>query len=352
MNSPLFKTSFGIPQPNAAIAPQTLCPSTHPLVLFPVRLETRFFKLANGDAELRIRVYPDRIHVDSHHPELTTDERTFGTQYWQQDWLIGPDPVARADAWRTLANRFGAPRAAWIARTLKPTNFASRPTAAVPPGKPPAVQPTFPVLPPVVGPAGESAWRTAPMARLLPDRWTAIAHSAGKAILSVTGKDIRKPLAVGPDPQAPQPNAATQAAIAAGNQLGLDPGMKWLVDFDEAVAAGMAMRLTVPAAVLAAGIDSLVVLGVAKADPAATASQVADLLDAHAYTDGLEFLRLGAPTNNTDDQRAAYSTDDPDQARSFQNEIVRDPTRRRATPHSWAPHSASPGRESRRRWAT
>lgn len=325
MNSPLFKTSFAVPQPNAAITPQSVCPSTLPLVLLPVRLETRFFKLTSGATELRIRVYPDRIHTDSHQPELTTDERTWGMQYWQQDWVAGSDPVARADAWRALANRFGAPRAAWIARTLKPTNLQLRPAKAPAPGTAPPNPPTFPVLPPV-GPGGENAWRYAPMARLLPDRWTAIAHSAGKAALSVTGKDIRRPLAVGPDPQAPAPDAKTQAAIASGAQLGVDPGMKWLVDFDEAEAAGMAMRVTVPPDVLSAGIESLVVFGVSKAaDPNVTAGQLADLFDAHAYTDGLEFLRFGSPTNNTDDQRAAYSSNDPDQARSFQNEVLMNP---------------------------
>ena len=73
MNSPLFKTSFAIPQPNAAIAPQSVCPSTLPLVLLPVRLETRFFKLAGGVTELRIRIYPDRIHTDS--PPAGADDR-------------------------------------------------------------------------------------------------------------------------------------------------------------------------------------------------------------------------------------------------------------------------------------
>jgi hypothetical protein len=37
-----------------------------PVVLFPVRLETRFFPLADGSSELRVRVYPDKIHIDSH----------------------------------------------------------------------------------------------------------------------------------------------------------------------------------------------------------------------------------------------------------------------------------------------
>ncbi len=110
MNSPLFKTSFAIPQPNAAIAPQSVCPSTLPLVLLPVRLETRFFKLAGGVIELRIRIYPDRIHTDSHQPELTTDERTWGMQYWRQDWVAGPDADGSAGYYLVLQEHPTEPR--------------------------------------------------------------------------------------------------------------------------------------------------------------------------------------------------------------------------------------------------
>ncbi len=324
MNNTLFASSFAPPTQNAAVPPQTLCPSNVPLVLLPVRLETRFFLLPGNVTELRVRVYPDKIHVDTHQPELTTDERTWGTRYWQQDWLAGNDTAARANAWTTLAGRFGAQRAAWIGRVLQPTNIQQRPAAPVPSGTPPAVQPAFPKLPPV-GANGDSAWRHAPQARLLPDRWIAVVHSAGQVALSVTGKDIPRPLAVGPDPTAPPPDAATEAAILAGDQLALDPGMLWMVDFSAAEAKGMALRMTVPPAVLAAGIDSLVVFGVATSlGVAKTATGLADLFDAHHYTDGLEFLRLGTPTNNTDDRRAGYSSDDPGHARSFGIEVLAD----------------------------
>src|SRR2546422_6452351 len=57
-----------------------------PIVLFPVRLETRFFPLADGSSELRVRVYPDKVHIDSHEPALTDDELTWGKHFWEQTW--------------------------------------------------------------------------------------------------------------------------------------------------------------------------------------------------------------------------------------------------------------------------
>jgi hypothetical protein len=160
----------------------------------------------------------------------------------------------------------------------------------------------------------------------MPDRWTAVLHSGGHVASQVTGRDITRPLAVGPDPQRAPLDAATGAAIAAGDALAVDPGMQWMIDFDTAEAAGMALRIAIPSSVLAAGLDSLVVFGVANSiDPAHGGAQFADLLDAHHYTDGLEFLRLGAPSNNTDDRRAAYSSEDPAHARSFAIEMASAP---------------------------
>ena len=66
-----------------------LCPGDLPLVLLPVRLETRFFTLADRSTELRVRVFPDKIHLDSHEPDLTADEQTWGKHYWEQNWRAG-----------------------------------------------------------------------------------------------------------------------------------------------------------------------------------------------------------------------------------------------------------------------
>src|SRR5262245_4297104 len=84
--------------------------ATLPLVLLPVRIETRF-----RGAELLIRVYPDEIAGDGHEPELTGEERDLGFAYWRAVWL---DPGAEAVEWRRMLASVLPARAAWVvART-------------------------------------------------------------------------------------------------------------------------------------------------------------------------------------------------------------------------------------------
>ena len=327
MNAPLFKSSFTLAAAAADPASPALCPSDAPLVLLPVRLETRFFTLPDSAIELRIRVFPDKIHLDSHEPDLLPGERDWGAHYWEQDWRAGNDETARAVAWGQLVDRFGAARGGWIARVLTPTNAQQRPTAPVPGAQPLPVAPVFPAVP-VVSDGKDSAWRRAPRAQLMPDRWIATLHSFAQPLLQATGRDIVRPLAVGPDPQ----KAASPTTPADGESVQVDEGMKWMVDFDAAEAAGMALRMTIPPAVMTNGIAFLFVFGVAKSlGPVDSASQLAGLLDAHHYTDGLEFLRYGTPTNNTDDRRAAAYADDPAHQRSYGIEVASDPSKFDAT---------------------
>ncbi|GAA4329758.1 hypothetical protein GCM10023165_02820 [Variovorax defluvii] len=300
-----------------ALMGERLCASDRPLALLPVRLETRFFAQPDGSSELRVRIYPDKIHLDSHEPELMPGEQEWGRHYWEQDWRAGADTAARADVWRQLADRFGAARAAWIARMLAPLNASQRPASPVPAAQPLPDAPQWPAVA-VVDDGQDAAWRRPPLARLMPAHWIAIVQSGGLPVIAVRGGPVRTPLAAGPDPRAP-------AAAVAADQLAVDEGMRWMVDFDAAEQAGMALRIAVPAPLLAAGLDSLFVLGAAATDAESTATALAELLDAHHYTDGAGFVRTGTPTNNTADRRPDYASSDPGQARSFATEVQADP---------------------------
>ena len=308
----VFRTATLLPA--AVAAPQLppemlteLCKADRPLALFPVRLETRFFAQPDGSSELRVRVYPDRIHIDSHEAELTQAEKTWGQHYWTQIFAAGDDTQAQMNAWRQLADRYDPQRAAWIARLLRPTNVDSRTASS---------DPTFPRVD-VVEEGKDAAWRSAPKARLLPDRWVAIVQAGGRPVAAVAGRNIRPELAVGPDPQV---DGETTPEIP-GDQAAVDAGMRWMVDFDEAEAAGMGLRIPISAATLAAGIESLFVLGAATSATANEgAKQLGEQLDAQHYTDGLEFLRLGTPSNNTSAERSGYGAEDAGHERSFSTE--------------------------------
>src|SRR5207244_3456769 len=95
-----------------------------PLVLLPVRIETRFGLGLEGAPALLIRVYPDDIAATAHDPELTLAERDLGRAYWRAVW---PGDAAAADAWRALLAASPAPRAAFIVRATTPTNVAVEP---------------------------------------------------------------------------------------------------------------------------------------------------------------------------------------------------------------------------------
>ena len=62
-----------------------------PIALLPIRLETRFRTAPDGSGtDLLIRVYPDDLHVDTHEPELTDDEVTWGADLTPSvGWVIG-----------------------------------------------------------------------------------------------------------------------------------------------------------------------------------------------------------------------------------------------------------------------
>ncbi len=94
-----------------------------------------------------------------------------------------------------------------------------------------------------------------------------------------------------------------------------------MVDFDEAEAAGMGLRITVSPQILAAGIESLIVIGAAASATAnRSASLLGEQLDSQHYTDGLEFLRFGTPSNNTAAERSGYGSEDVGHERSFATE--------------------------------
>lgn len=279
-----------------------------PLVLFPVRLETRFFAQADGSSELRVRVYPDKVEIDAHEPELTSQEVTWGKSYWDAAWRAAKDEAAKKLAFRDLAQRFGATRAAWIARALTPTNQSDRPKEPVAAGKKLAVEPKFPTVT-----KKSSAWSRPALSRVLPKRWYILGYAGNTLVTQVAGNPIPAELAVGPDPT---------STTAMDPNLPIDPGMKWMIDFDEAERVGMGVRLRLTRDQAARGFDILLALGTRAApDGADQTKDLVRLLDGHHYTDGLGFILNGTPSNNTPDAPSGFTSNDPAHEQAYAAEF-------------------------------
>jgi len=106
-------------------------PDEIPILLFPVRLETRFKSVVGDDNgshdELWVRIYPDTCAVDTFEEKLSDTEVANARRFWIETWAAGGIEAQARAAWRNLVASHGAGRAAWIVHEFAP--------AAAPPAK-------------------------------------------------------------------------------------------------------------------------------------------------------------------------------------------------------------------------
>ncbi len=230
--------------------------NTDPIVLLPVRLETTWFT-ADGQAPpntihpptLRVRVYPDDVYLAHLDTTLTAAEAAAGAQYWQ-----APGP----NSWADIQSLLRPDRAAWAVHACRP----GAPAATVRPDG--SARPAQSVV--------------------MPSRWRFVAFTDGNIVADQTGRDIPDPLPLD--------------LLQSENS--------WAVHWFPAVAAGMAIELTLPQGV--DHVDALFVVGVRDGAAADGAAYLAELLQGHAYSSGLAFLPAGTPTNNTPESRSGWSS--------------------------------------------
>jgi hypothetical protein len=264
----------------------------HPVLLLPVRLETRF---ADDGTTLRVRIFPDQAHVTNHDPALTADEEAGLRWYWTHRW---PDPAADGlaeEAWQELSARFRPGRAAFLVRAYLPTNLGRQDP-----------EPAWADIP-----RRATEWSRAARAGLLPDRWCLLGfrrddEGRHTEIFRNWGSGVPDTLAAGP---APDPGAPAEPG-----GLPDDPELQWLHNPEAAAGVGMLITVRqadlVAGAQLADGVDRLLAVGVDwTLDSAQAAAAVETHLGAHADEGRLAFVPQGTPTNSTGTARSGFSTD-------------------------------------------
>jgi hypothetical protein len=197
-----------------------------------LRIETRFKTVgtrAGVQNQLWVRVYPDDIAVDAFEPLLSESELADAVTYNAAIGAAGGDEGKQRAAWRALVSAHGSGRAYWITQTYRPDG--AKPDTKL------------------------AGWTQAPKANVLPERLVLLAFNEGQAapVIEEIGNPIPADLAVGPDPSLDE---SEQIHIEQGNIV-VNDEMKWMVDFDQAIAKGMGFRVNLTPVQARQGFDKL-----------------------------------------------------------------------------------------------
>lgn len=157
----------------------------------------------------------------------------------------------------------------------------------------------------------DGAWTVAPHCPTLPDRFVCLAVADGRVVHAVAGETVED-IRVGLDPD-PSTTSHEQFGLDENGDLTVGESIRWMVDFDEAVAKGMAIRMPITPTEAEEGFDELLVVGIKETTAEEGQALVESLLDNHHYAHGLGFLPIGTATNNTEGDASGYQgEDDPD----------------------------------------
>ncbi|BDU21726.1 hypothetical protein [Dyella sp. GSA-30] len=363
---------------------------TVPILLFPVRIETRFQvasqQVRGSSSQLWVRIYPDDCQIDTFESMLSATEVTNATAFWIAMWRAGNIEAQERGAWSTLVSSSGSGRAAYVIQQFAPINAAAKPTKTNPQdvvlvivpqitvsaaeqtaafaywiavwsadGATAPIQNALTALQAAVGnaradqliagfapdpngwdpPTGytraqvnatcavlelpaspvtkTASWTQAAKAFALPDRFAVLAFNQGVQVKNVIGNPIPDGLATTPDPSLPSGDQIT----VTDDDVQFNDDLRWIADFDHAVAVGMGIKIDLTTEEAVNGFDRLLVVGMRFSSDQKEGQSLLQTLITHqcASKGGYSLVPQGSPTNNTDGQGAAYSwVDDPDAA--------------------------------------
>jgi len=269
-----------------------------PVLLFPVRLETRFRKLDSGKYKLLVRILPDTISIQTHETNITEDEAADLDSYKKAVEGSNDHDVIIA-AWKNLVDSYGPHRSAYLVNNCISDD-----------------QQEFKA----------ESWTEAPKSYVMPDFFVIRlyrktvngASEEEEMLMEVPGSPITYPLHVGPDPQAIQDQTDANGPI-------LDPESEWLVDFEQAKLKGMGLEIdlgSLDVDLIESGFSKLIAIGVRSTTKDESSKTLKDLINNHHFTEGFDFITQGTPTNNTSEEDSGFDSSEDNYEDSYQTEIA------------------------------
>ena len=297
--------------------------------------------LADNYQPVNIAAEPHKINATDEILVIPTDTPLSAAEagaistYWQSVWIADDDPGKISAANSALSAAVGDARAAQLTAAYVPFNVADTPSSPLTKNSV-ALSVAFVVFPPDPVTTLQS-WTQAPQVRQFPDCFVVLGFNGTSQTLEAVGSPITLPLYTGPDPSADPNTDPTSCIHPDGTELFVPDQLQWMVDFDRAVAAGMALAIPLTAEQYSSGFTRLLVLGLqlstaAKDGPAA----LQELLAHHQSSrSGFFLVPQGTPTHNATGTSAGATPEDDADA-SFDDRLnrplfvsVSDPTQKR-----------------------
>ncbi|MFC5412201.1 hypothetical protein ACFPMF_22945 [Larkinella bovis] len=169
----------------------------------------------------------------------------------------------------------------------------------------------------------QQSWTAAPHTNVLPERFAVITRKNGQFQHIVVGNKVPAQLPLGLDPALFSEQDGSVYQIDENGDLQMEENLKWMADYGKAVEIGMGITVPLTEQQYNTGFDQLLVVGVKDLDVDASQQALEKLLINHIYApDGMSFLKVGTPTNNTESGASGYSSRGGDEDERFEIEIL------------------------------
>lgn len=188
-------------------------PDRDPILLFPLRLETRFKEGVRGQPQLWVRVYPDQCLADTFEASLTEKEIANAQAFWSSVWRAGGVEAEEQAAWRDLAASHGAGRAGWIVKHYTPLNPADKRDKVSSSDVLLVISATGP-MPPKTAEFWTDVWRAGGTDAVIVARRPALEADVGAPAAAAIIENFR-PFNLSDPPVVPQTRAGTNVTVLA-----------------------------------------------------------------------------------------------------------------------------------------